>query len=259
MSYSPSVSLVPNKKTCYKDLYKSPISSPNRNCNSCQPDADGNLNWRSAYKKRCFDQFKSSRQKLINKFRDIKIESSGSVSNLKNYLEIELQKICLLEANTNPNLVLSVDQANEIYSQIQNELSAQLSDKDDIEIENILKNIENVDQLELDVLCCPVCKKSNVTEKDATIFCENSSNCIFKINNSKLTLSQLKTRIDMSMSQHEESTCCDKLPFFQFKNQETIVPSDLVMLQHFTTSAQHVSFFLLVSCESCNFLDIITA
>ena len=76
MSYSPSVSKsVP--KPSYRDLYKSPnsrnIMQQNADCSNSP--LDGCLNWRNAYKKRCFDEFKKSRQKLISKFRNIQVKT----------------------------------------------------------------------------------------------------------------------------------------------------------------------------------------
>jgi hypothetical protein len=79
MSYSPSMSRTA-PKVSYKDMYKSPTSAGHRNMTHQSDDgcggspADGNcLNWRSAYKKRCFDEFKKSRQKLLNKFRNLEV------------------------------------------------------------------------------------------------------------------------------------------------------------------------------------------
>jgi hypothetical protein len=80
MSHSPSVSRSIHKVS-YRDLYKSPTSSSGgtRNmiyqsddCNGSPVDG-GCLNWRSAYKKRCFDEFKKSRQKLLCKFRNLEV------------------------------------------------------------------------------------------------------------------------------------------------------------------------------------------
>ena len=80
MSHSPSVSRSIHKVS-YRDLYKSPTSSSGgtRNmiyqsddCNG-SPGDGGCLNWRSAYKKRCFDEFKKSRQKLLSKFRNLEV------------------------------------------------------------------------------------------------------------------------------------------------------------------------------------------
>ena len=80
MSHSPSVSRSTHKVS-YRDLYKSPKSSSGgtRNmiyqsddCNGSPVDG-GCLNWRSAYKKRCFDEFKKSRQKLLSKFRNLEV------------------------------------------------------------------------------------------------------------------------------------------------------------------------------------------
>ena len=73
----------------YKSLYKSPTVNNTRAAGaSLSHNGNGggcNLNnainndkiespsWREAYKKKCFDEFKKSRQKLMNKFRNFKV------------------------------------------------------------------------------------------------------------------------------------------------------------------------------------------
>ena len=70
--------------TNYQELYKSPAS---HRC--ATPEIDSNNNpspaWRSIYKKRCFDEFKKSRQKLVNRFRDLKV---NFFSNLVRYFKL---------------------------------------------------------------------------------------------------------------------------------------------------------------------------
>lgn len=59
----------------YQDLYKSP--SGRRGPAIAEYTSDSNNNespsWRNVYKKRCFDEFKKSRQKLVNRFRSLDV------------------------------------------------------------------------------------------------------------------------------------------------------------------------------------------
>jgi hypothetical protein len=58
----------------HKNLYKSPVPVANRApMNDVQMENQGSPSWRDAYKKRCFDEFKKSRQKLMNKFRNFQV------------------------------------------------------------------------------------------------------------------------------------------------------------------------------------------
>lgn len=71
-------------KFSHQELYKSPqslaaglrVSSPSSRkvptINPAEVDSPNNL-WRNAYKKRCFDEFKKSRQKLVSRFRNCQV------------------------------------------------------------------------------------------------------------------------------------------------------------------------------------------
>ena len=182
--------------------------------------------------------------------------SNEPKSKIKDYLEDELQKICLLEANSSRN-VISVDEALDIYSQIQSELiPISLTDINENQIEEYLKNLEEDEQSvreESSNVCCPVCQRSNLVERNSMITCSSHA-CTFKIDMQKsgLTLSRLHARLEHVMGQH----ACTELPCFQFKSAEMFNKSDLIMLGQFN-AASSASFFLMISCEHCNFLDLI--
>lgn len=173
---------------------------------------------------------------------------------MKDYLESELQKICLLEAKTNPTFI-SIDEATDIYNQIQMELLSFKSFKDinDNEIEDFMRNIENDNQLSLEETICPICQKANLLEANSMIAC-SATQCPFKIdmNKSGMDLSQLTARLQSLIRQHT----CDEIPRFQFKSSDAITNNDLVMLNQFTSGKQ-VSFYLIATCDNCNFLDVI--
>ena len=50
---------------------ESPFNSPSNK--QTLPLMNDSPTWRNAFKKRCFDEFKKSRQKLMNKFRDLQV------------------------------------------------------------------------------------------------------------------------------------------------------------------------------------------
>jgi hypothetical protein len=78
MSFSPGLKRS-NRLAHHQDLFKTkgPDSAPNSPLKQQTVlDAEGNNSspsWRNVYKKRCFDEFKKSRQKLMNRFRDLTV------------------------------------------------------------------------------------------------------------------------------------------------------------------------------------------
>ena len=61
-------------KSNYKDMYKSPSTRKELFNNPGDNELDKHESpWRNAYKKRCFDEFKKSRSKLVNKFRTLNV------------------------------------------------------------------------------------------------------------------------------------------------------------------------------------------
>lgn len=65
ISSSSSPARVNNIMNLHKQLYKSPGGSDSNKIAS--------PNWRDVYKKRCFDEFKKSRQKLLSRFRNFEV------------------------------------------------------------------------------------------------------------------------------------------------------------------------------------------
>jgi hypothetical protein len=60
----------------HKEMYKSPCrgSPSNEAINSADQQNGASPSWRDAYKKRCYDEFKNSRQKLLSKFRNLQVQ-----------------------------------------------------------------------------------------------------------------------------------------------------------------------------------------
>ena len=71
----------PTARPNHMEMYKSPMRGASSQA-TCAATALGGVggdssnaspSWRDAYKKRCFDEFKKSRQKLVNRFRNFKV------------------------------------------------------------------------------------------------------------------------------------------------------------------------------------------
>jgi hypothetical protein len=60
-------------RVSHKDMYKSPARKGNFDHNQNIDSENNSPSWRSSYKKRCFDEFKKSRQKLLSKFRNLQV------------------------------------------------------------------------------------------------------------------------------------------------------------------------------------------
>ena len=221
---------VNNIMNAHKQLYKSPNSSNNSGNN-----ASPNASWRDAYKKRCFDEFKKSRQKLLTRFRNFEITDDAkqkeNPGNLKDYLAEELEKICLFQATSNE---LSYDEAMEIYKQIQEELgSTQYYDYE--------KEIDNICTQSSSFSCiCPVCLKFNLNYLDNEKSCIYCSNCNFRINtrksnHEKLTIECFADLLNNSVKAHK----CAEMPVFQ-----QIIDDDGTQ-------------FLILICDACNFMMVI--
>jgi hypothetical protein len=155
-------------------------------------------------------------------------------------LEEELQKICLLEARTNASL-MNVDEAPEIYKQIQLEL---LQDLEDTQLEAIL----NMQDFEREMatsssaattttqLVCPVCMKGSLQESSSQIFCSRASlgSCGFRVSTAvvRMNLGELAGRLQTAVAEHS----CDSVPQFIFEN----------------SSAESLN--LIIMCEKCRFM-----
>lgn len=157
----------------------------------------------------------------------------------RDYLEEELEKICLLEAQTNS---ITIDEAIEMYKEIQGEL---LPTYDDKQLEEIIQSQQYEESILNAVLnnnlyvICPICQRANLSETHEQIYCRNSSQCHFKIEKSKannIDLSTLQTRLETCVKQHE----CSEPPRFQFKTSESVT-----------------SCFLLMSCDKCEFMSFL--
>ena len=96
---SNSINKAASRLSTHKEMYKSPGMSRNgldgsENSNQSVPDSMS-PSWRNAYKKRCFDEFKKSRQKLLSKFRNLQVRNQNQIFT-KNLLYFNSYYIIIL-------------------------------------------------------------------------------------------------------------------------------------------------------------------
>ncbi|RMZ95081.1 calpain-3 isoform X2 [Brachionus plicatilis] len=256
MTFSPSARLA-----SHKEMYKSPCRQKAQNSPmNKEIGLTESPTWRNAYKKRCFDEFKKSRQKLINRFRSCQINDASKKTKFKDYLEEELEKICLLEAESN---AISVDEALEIYKQIQEEIIP--NDLDEAQLDELLKSQEreelmNQDSIyhalsdEFSRIFCPICQKEFLVQENSVIYCKNflKKNCNFRINcyEARIDLPKLAERLNTALVNHN----CSEVPSFQFKTKDQMSQSDLILINQLSSFPTH-SCFLVMSCENCSLMQ----
>ena len=142
--------------------------------------------------------------------------------------------------------MISIDEAVDIYKQIQNELiPSQFSSLDDHQIEEIIRAQEQEEELVLNAstlanktIVCPICIKANLVQEKNFIYCQNFqiNSCNFILDCSKInrmSLDELGRRLNESIKQHS----CNETPIFMFNN------SDMK------------SFDLMLICDSCGHLQ----
>lgn len=185
-------------------------------------------------------------------------------SKFKDYLEEELEKICLLEAESNS---ISVDEALKIYKQIQEEIIP--NDLDEAQLEELLKSQEREEMLNQDSIChalsdeysrifCPICQKEFLTQENSIIYCKNllKNNCNFKINanETNLDLPKLADRLNKALLNHN----CSEVPSFQFKTKDQMSQNDLILINLLSSfPSPNSSCFLIMSCENCSLMQSI--
>lgn len=157
----------------------------------------------------------------------------------------------MLEAKSN---LISIDEAIEIYKQIQAELSASLLDPDQELIEEILKGEEAQQNLSEDTssIMCPVCQKANLIEENNQIRCRNSGvRCNFAMDTSRsgLTLYELGRRLEIAVHNHT----CNEIPTFEFRSIDPTNRNDVIFITQLSCQP-NTNCLLLMSCENCNFM-----
>ena len=157
-------------------------------------------------------------------------DQKKKINSLKDYLDEELEKICLLNAKSNE--FIDYEEAMEIYKQIQDELSSSQYYDYDYEIEALTQEFT----LNSPSCICPICQKFLLKSDLNSIYC---SNCDFKINARKsdgdlLSLECLAQMLNEAVKEHG----CSEIPAFQLVSDDD-------------------RLFLMMSCDKCNFMKVI--
>ena len=142
---------------------------------------------------------------------------------VKDIIEEELEKICLLEAKTRPDL-LSIEEAAELREQIEREiLLSIIQDEEDELNQRLIKEYE-AEQTQLEKsfeadqanVLCPICQRANLIENALQIVCENkrAGQCAFGVDKTRTcdSIADLARRLESAMSDH----ACMEVPSFHF-------------------------------------------
>lgn len=170
---------------------------------------------------------------------------------MKDYLDEELEKICLTEASASS--LISYDEAIEIYKQIQIEMASNLNNNNSIgnqpDYADYVDTTDDMIDFNNSCVICPLCQKCELNYTDSKfdhIYCKK---CSFKINtnrnkspsyNNKLTLETLSTLLNTAVSEHN---CTEKPNFELIIDDESDNPE--------CTSV------LLMNCNNCKFMKFI--
>ena len=124
------------------------------------------------------------------------IAGNDSNTKLKDYLEDELNKICLLEANIES---LPLDAALEMYQIMQSELIPnQYSDEQLQEYYEYEQANENM-YSEVMTVVCPMCQKSSLIQTNKQIV--KCNECLFAMK-TNLSLGELALKLNNALDQH---------------------------------------------------------
>lgn len=166
----------------------------------------------------------------------------------------------MLEAESN---AISVDEALEIYKQIQEEIIP--NNLDEAQLDELLKSQEreelmNQDSIyhalsdEFSRIFCPICQKEFLAQENSVIYCKNflKKNCNFRINcyEARIDLPKLAERLNTALVNHN----CSEVPSFQFKTKDQMSQSDLILINQLSSFPTH-SCFLVMSCENCSLMQ----
>ncbi len=192
---------------------------------------------------------------------------STTPTKIKDYLQEELQKICLLEATLNPNLI-TIDEAEDIYRQIQIEILPQY-DIEASQLDDYLRQLEIEEKLFEDSILtsnnnfkqiiCPVCQKSNLIQTQSWLKCQKD--CGFRVDSIKtgIDVNQLEQRLEIAMNKHEN---CNEIPQFQFKTFESVgsnantINNEQILFSQLSTLPQ-ASCLLIMTCEKCQLMHMV--
>lgn len=205
--------------------------------------------WKEAYRQRCLDRLRESREKLKSRFRKIGEESDKDTfiedlmrAEWKRLQEDQLKQHGDMDIEDESSYGhLDIDQVLEMFEDFQKELRQEEQRiLQEYEIyERSLQQEERslcsaIDKLSTEEVVCPLCKKSSLLTNKSVIFCK----CGLRIDTEQdcLTLTNVKQLLDTGVSQHGEQ--CDTEPSFSLL--APVGPGNLVM-----------------TCQSCDWMSVV--
>ncbi|XP_038058281.1 RPA-interacting protein B-like [Patiria miniata] len=211
--------------------------------------------WRDSYRRRCFDRLRSSRENLLQKFRGNEAAADGGSpgrGSVVSELMAEEWKLMQWEqrqARVEMKLThgqmdddLLEDLNNDVVMSLVEEIQRELMAEENAiiaEYEASLQLAEaslsaTVEQLDIDELSCPICKRNPLMLSKGVIFCA----CGIRINTEQdcITLANVRQQLENGVGQH--SALCHGQPVFTVTD---------------AFNAQN----LVLSCQTCDFLYIV--
>ncbi|XP_015911181.1 RPA-interacting protein B isoform X2 [Parasteatoda tepidariorum] len=191
--------------------------------------------WKETFRMKCFQRLKSSRGRLVDKFRGIGVESDELVDAL---MTEDIRSLSIQPGHLKLNQLEceEVDEFLSILQEIQKELMEE--EKKWIEEYSSLSETNSLesalDWLQKEEVICPLCQRNPLHQNVSVIFCA----CGMRIDTKQdgLTLSHLKENLHMGLTEHEE--ICHETPSF----------SQI----HFGDANN-----IVLTCGACNFMFII--
>ncbi|XP_041347674.1 RPA-interacting protein B-like [Gigantopelta aegis] len=196
--------------------------------------------WKDAYRKRCLERLRSSREKIHNQHR--KFDKSGDEANtdsasfVRHVMTEELQSF-----DIDSFAIDDLDAMLSLFDDIQKELK--------IEEEKMVNDYEEykqslvheevalsaaIEALSTDEVICPLCQRHALMLNKGVIFCP----CGLRINTEQdcISLANVKQQLDEGLSLH--SSACNKTPAFSVVDGLGITN-------------------LLITCQICDFMFVV--
>lgn len=185
--------------------------------------------WKETYRQKCREHLQNSRQRLLNKFRGISIETEKSQKEaieclIKEIMEEEWKK--LNNSFSDESLDETEDSFNELLS-FMDSVQKELLEQEEKIVREYQVNLEieessvqeSIKNLEENYVMCPVCQRNYLTQRSSTIIC----NCGLHIDTEQdcLSLENLKQQLQEGISSHNQN--CYNIPKFSVTNCFEIV------------------------------------
>ncbi|XP_014675750.1 PREDICTED: RPA-interacting protein B-like [Priapulus caudatus] len=230
--HSPSSRPHPHKQRDHSSLYKN--RTPN---------------WKEAFRKRCFEQLKSRRESVIERFRQcpsncqLKEEEEELVALLikEEWKKMREEKLAsfdeefLRDGCEHVESCLSV--MEDIKASLMEEEAAMVREYETQLSLDEAQICDAVRSLHTDDIICPFCQRYPIMINRSVIFCR----CGLRINTQEdaLTLGMVRSNLDEGLQSH--SSVCHNQPHFS-------------VLQ---TEANGTTSFLMMTCTLCDFMHVV--